>query len=287
MAVPQHLSDYLSSITPHQELLFPVNRLLSVIYYLPLSWRKAILDTCRIQACPFENSALQEIWSTSEIWNRQGATPLGFPQTEDEQNELLSAKWDSWRVPTHQRPTVASFLGAYISVEDICRILSNSVVQDSLMCSVVAYFVTSEAFYDVASCYDLIEGTVQKEITASQQEDRSQQFNYSFMSEGGNDPVVPNGVSCPNLSRAWVEGIDLLKRRLAPRTGNILLPSYNRRKNTGYETQYALMYARGGVGHSSLDYGPSDLLRHYHETGEQIGVLRQTVYVVARTTGMV
>lgn len=207
--------------------------LLDTIYLMPISWRKLIVSTARIQQLS-SNTHLDALYR--EI-HRSKAT------------------------------AVATDYGLY-TIENLRHTL-DSICSFVPFLSLVAYFARAETFSEDSDDPRITRETgIAKELAASQQGDRPQVLNYSFLDPGNDDPVHKNGVKVPNLSEAWNSGLRrLLDTNLSGYV--VLYPHFNSKKNLAYQTQEALV-ERTHQPIEGYPYTARDLLLHYMETGERI-----------------
>nr|WOK58265.1 MAG: hypothetical protein [Armillaria species ambi-like virus 7] len=214
---------------------FSIHFLLDTIYLFPLSWRKLIISTARIQQSSKNihlNSMYRSIQRTDSVLLNTDHGPFSL---------------------------------------DLLRLTLNRLYSSFPIMSYISYFARAETFSeDSTEPQEIIDSGIQKELGASQQGDRPQALHYSFLDPDRDDPVHTGGVPCPNLSRIWNDGL----RRLigSDLSGYVVLyPYFNTKKNLAYATQEALAFAKDTTAERvKYSYTCKDLFLHYMETGEKI-----------------
>lgn len=215
--------------------LLPIHFLMDSLYLFPVAWRKLIISTARIQQ-PSSNIHLNSMYR---------------------------------QIERSQQTSVATDYGPF-SLDDLRSTLDIISTFPQFM-SYLSYFARAETFYDLSpEPAQIIEEGIAKELLASQQGDRPQALNYSFLDPDQDDPVHKGGPPSPNLSRIWNDGL----RRLinSELSGYVVLyPYFNSKKNLGYQTQEALAISRDTSAYrAQYSYTARELLQHYMETGEKI-----------------
>lgn len=130
----------------------PLRRLLAVIYYLPMDWRKPILDACRIQRPITENKHLS--------------------------SSYYAIKNSAYRVAIPRKRGSDIYETFYIS--DVDEAFKNF-YDNPLLCSCPSYFVRAEGSIFLDQFLQVKDDTSLKEISASQLPDRPQQLDYTCL----------------------------------------------------------------------------------------------------------
>ncbi|DAD54841.1 TPA_asm: hypothetical protein [Armillaria novae-zelandiae ambi-like virus 1] len=215
--------------------LLPISLLIDSLYLFPISWRKLIVSTARIQQRS-DNVHIDALYREIErSATKHVATDYGpFPIT------LLKHILDH----IYHSPPFLSFL---------------------------AYFARAETFSPLLDDPRLvIEQGLAKELSASQQGNRPQALNYSFLDPGNSDPVHKTGPRVPKLSEVWNNGLQRLQtRELSGYT--VLYPHFNSKKNMGYKTQEALAQVLDLTAEEhKYSLTQRDVLLYYMDSGHQI-----------------
>jgi len=113
----------------------PLNRVLETIYYLPLSWRKWILDGCRIQESMYQNQHL--LSSSSKLTPNIIAIP-----------SIAKGRVDTWS----PHDTMDYFEHMYDS---------------PLVCSILSYFCRAESTTSETSSWQKRQSVRQRDISRS------------------------------------------------------------------------------------------------------------------------
>lgn len=230
------------NLAPSHLILFDIKKygysihfLLDSIYLFPLSWRKLIISTARIQQSSKNihlNSMYRSIQRTGDILLNTDHGPFDL--------NLLRKTLDN----------LYSFFP---------------------IMSYISYFARAETFHEGSNePREIIDSGIQKELSASQQGDRPQALHYSFLDPDQDAPVHTGGVPCPNLSRVWNDG---LRRLIGSELSGyvVLYPYFNTKKNLSYATQEALAFAKETTAQAvKYSFTAKDLFLHYLETGERI-----------------
>lgn len=204
---------------------------------MPLEWRKVTLTATRAQTDPYSNRRLKELLqpivdSNLHIVNPHTSIPFG-PE---------------------------AFIDSL-----------STITRSIYLCSVISYFIRSEVF-DPVEASQIRETGILKELSAALQPDQQQVLDYRALSL---DTWLPrageNPVCGAKTSRDWRKGIQSLQR-LFDEQQHIFIPHYNTRKNVGYVTQqnYHNLFFNDFSSLPDHDTKPVDLIKHYHETGEQV-----------------
>lgn len=225
----------------------PLRRLIKIIYHLPLGFRKLILDMCRIQQPIRQNTHLAE--SYTSLLDAEGRF-FAYSTTRD-------------RSPNRE-----------MSYEALIDILDNF-YDNPFLCCMISYFVRSEATYFQSEFLAEKEKNMIKELSASQSIDRDQQLDYACLfTDDDLRPVhmeLAPAVPYRTIS-IWNDRLSEIHSSspgCAP--GTLLWPFYNGRKNVSYATQQRLCEAMRLPNYPQpTEYTSLDLLKWYHETGEQI-----------------
>jgi len=155
----------------------PLLSLLTIIRYLPTSWRKAILDFCRIQVSSNLNVHTKQLFG------------------DIRQNE------SSYVHLPH---------GEIFSLDDLETILNDNIPHSPPIASLVAYVARAEVFTNPLEARKAFATAIEKELRATQLEDRPQLLQYSFMS-GEPDPVHLEGPEDSNYP-IWRKGIERFRK---------------------------------------------------------------------------
>jgi len=129
-----------------------IQSLLNVTQDLPMSWRKHILQTCRIQTLQSAHH--------------------------------LSTRLNSLQ-PTHVATSVQD---REISKQDLADML-DLLYGSPLLYSLLSFWTRGESIHPLIA-RDEIEQAIKKELSASQQEDRNQVLDYDIFVGAGSRPIV-------------------------------------------------------------------------------------------------
>lgn len=213
-----------------------------MIWFLPLSWRKLIIDVCRIRVQPSQNDRLSSI--------------LGGL-------ELCVYAVDVHPVQILYKHDLDNLLGRLI--------------YSPLLLSMLSYFARAEQTFYKDDFLEQRNVSLEKEFQAALVSHNPQQtLNYSPLIA-----VVPGrlhsqltGSMNPRVLELWHKGIRNLMSKTTSDNFLPLLPAYNAKKNVGYQTQRNYFSAQGLDPSEVIDaqykVTTLDLLKHYYPTGEQI-----------------
>jgi len=207
--------------------------ILGTIHLFPLEWRKFLLKCTRIQV-PIIKSANLE----ADVQNLKHLHPVLHISDKD----VLTIDWviEQYDTRIYPSPLLNSLLA------HMCR-------------AEVLPFDSSE---------HLREESIVKEIQASISVDRRMQFCYDLISGPPNQFSSEGNPLVPVLGAQWRSGLQGMILRLST---HILFPTYSRSKNIGYLSQGMLCNAQDGRRiYDYQDVTQLDLIRHYHNTGEQV-----------------
>jgi len=241
---PRSVYDFFKSV--HSPLVV----MIAMIYYLPLAWRKLILDACRIQAPILQNRFLS----------------IGY--------YALSTRYIN--LPLLDNTNLIE-----LDVEHVFTIV-DCITPYPILSSMLSYFVRAECSYHIKEFQDQKLISFDKEICAAidySQDDqileyRSLLFNLEQMNLHPQYQLAGHDIPVKLVSR-WRKGMALMKSRLSNYRSLPLFPQYNTAKNIGYETTENLLLSLYGEAYevTSLDRMQTttlSLLRHYYSTGEII-----------------
>jgi len=153
---------------------------LLIIYFLPYTWRKLILDAYRIRRPLFGNAelhrhALEVKGTTVEIprlmsnrsRKRYKRSRLRLGESENQYTKDPNEYYERYGRTT-------------ISLEDIDDLMQN-VYDNSIIMYLLSYFVRAEGTSRVDEFLRVNEELIQKEIKASQQPNRAQELDYTYL----------------------------------------------------------------------------------------------------------
>jgi hypothetical protein len=195
--------------------------LLSIIHYMPYSWRKFCLSACRIQSNIHMNASLQQAYYTLVNLGEEVAIPAAFRKRRGhEQRQPLNITY----------------------VAD----LINEVITSPVQASTLSYFVRAEIPLNLKEFLDAGEESKLKELRASQLPDRTQQLDYTCLFTSGEMGFVGIHSDIPTfgipgavptrLIRTFRTGLAALVASIESHR-TIAFPSYNDRKTVSKETQ--------------------------------------------------
>lgn len=217
------------------------------LYYFPLTWRKLLLDACRVQVPVKQNSSLSE--TLFHIHPRQIVIP--------------SAHGD----PLH------------FDIDYILALVEQF-ISTPILCSMLSYFCRAESTYHRDEFLEQRMIGFDKEITAALfYEPKEHVLNYQGLFGINWMNVHPQlQVEIPRrLVHLFGQGIERIKKRFSTYKQIPILPAYNRKKNVSRST--VIEYWQSVRGEDSYlptrhDYSLTStwtLLRHYYLTGNRIG----------------
>jgi hypothetical protein len=220
----------------------PLLVLISWIYYLPLTWRKLVVDVCRIQVQPSQNHHLQNALF--------GLDPPVVFTPED--------------------------IGYSLTIDEFDGLLGR-VIYSPLLLSFLSYFARAETSHHLEDFQKQKQTSLDKELFAAlESKSHHQVLDYSSLfsvgTRGRLHPQLTGQIDSGVLA-IWKQGLHriLTSNRFSDRP---LLPSYNARKTVSYATQRNLLLAQGYPPESVMDAPKTitslDLLKHYLWTGSQI-----------------
>lgn len=219
----------------------PLTKLLLQIVHLPISWRKLILDACRIQAPILQNHNLLM--------------------------SLYSLQPES--IACHHGDTVHKIIFS----DDLVHLIDYA-TSSSVSSSLLSYFVRAEATCRVEEFSEEVTKSLDKELTAALGDCRFQEscLDYSGLFGGGCSSLhlIPVGLTNQRLSHLYQAGINHLRRALASTSFKPLLPVYNDRKNIAWDSQETFLASTGMDPSEDRSITTLDLLKHYYLTGETI-----------------
>lgn len=229
------------------DTLTPIRRAVSVIFYIPLSWRKLLLDACRIQRPILQNQHLSDSFHNIKIYGACVAIPRRGQSSTSER-------------------TVDFYLS------DLAQLFDH-IYDNPFLCCILSYFVRAESTYFRSEFLSLLDESAIKEISASQQGDVTMQLNYRPLFTQDES----EGIHL-EIDRFPKKTVLMWQHHLASaiehfsRRDVVLLPYFNPRKNIGYVTQRNLhMLMHNEVPYQQpTDYTTLDLLKFYAETGQRV-----------------
>jgi hypothetical protein len=212
----------------------PLIKLLRILHHCPFSWRKWLLNICRIQANPLVNEHVHYL---------------------------------------KVEPAIISFSygkgSITISTEEVAQ-LSLNIIDSSLSLSILSYFVRAESTAFPEQFQAIREERIYKEIGAALQYSSTQSYaqnlDYKWLNIDGKSN---QGFTYDMFNR----GLRRLRSDFSRHHTNLLIPYYNERKNVGYTTQYLYHASRNDEENTSRDVTTADLIRHYMRTGVQVVAL--------------
>jgi len=199
-------------IDQRRSTVHPLLRLLLVIYYLPIPWRKWIIALCRVQQDPYVNAYLLQEFRSIE-----------------KQHSILTLGQDTDIVTL-----------AYI--RDLCRNFYSSPTELSL----VSYVCRAEKFADLSSALKIEEETLLKELHAALYfRPHTGQLNYEALFESDQpespyEPALQPVVGEGRVGWLFRAGARSLSSTMSRFDAPLIYPFYNGTKNMGYTTQEAL-----------------------------------------------
>lgn len=213
----------------------PLLVLIDHVYFLPISWRKYILNFCRMQQSPISNDHLKMEWQTLRP-------------------SILVVCDEVYRGYTYNITDINNFLDA------ICY--------SPIACSLLSYFVRAEGTYHKEDFLAEKTKSFDKEfLAATDATVRGQQLNYGILT-GMDIRVNPefSGPESPMLIQYYQRGLYTIRSKYSRELSKLILPAYNGAKNVGYQTQAAYCgFLNIENPHKSIT--SLDLLRLYAETG--------------------
>jgi hypothetical protein len=222
----------------------PLLTLLLAIHHLPFSWRKLILDACRVQESILHNDRLREALHR-------------LP------SEIVSFSYNR----TNYEVTPLSIADYFENLYD-----------STLCCSILSYFVRAESTAYPSEAVKIREETITKEISAAlYYKPIYRRLDYFSLIGSQSDAYAWGSYPSGNNARTktlFSHGIRQLVSRWSREDAEILFPYYNGSKNVGYTTQdlYERYIDPGGeVPETGRNVSTQDLLVLYHRTGKRIG----------------
>lgn len=219
----------------------PLEQVLSLIHFIPMTWRKWLLDLSRIQADPFVNHHLHT--SLQQVAPELVVIPLRSGQ---------------WVLTIHELASIAS-----------------NFYDSAICCSILSYFVRAESTAFVDEFLEVKEETLNKEIKAALHfQPIGQQLNYYSLFGGDADAAI-SGVTLKDQQRLihlWRAHFRSFKSTYSRLGSDIIYPVYNNKKTVGYDTQERLQRNEDSnpTDEYTYQYTTLSLLRHYLETGERV-----------------
>jgi hypothetical protein len=229
---------------PYTTNASPIIILISWIYFLPISYRKALLDACRIQA---------------PVW----------------MNPTLSHSFAS--LPPYvsiSHPDFVDGVGLVITPHDI-SFQFDKILHFPILCSLLSYFVRAEGTIFKREFEEQKTISLDKELAAAMwYESGVQVLDYTGLLDVTRQHLHPQlaGIMGWRLQQLFQAGVRQISQHYSAVTARPLLPAYNARKNVSYETCRNYYEA---IGDSMVDDVPKtvttlDLLRLYYRTGTQV-----------------
>lgn len=213
----------------------PLTQLLRIIHHLPFTWRKWILNICRIQEHPLVNQnllphSIQPQIVTFQLENSQSRT---------------------------------------IEPADIISLIENFLDTPLSLC-ILSYFVRAESTAYPNEFQEQRDIRIQKELGAAVQFDSKismeQAKSYLWFNMNKDDHTS-------FVHGMFTRGLRRLRTEFSRHHATLLLPYANDRKNVGYTTQHLYRVIKGTSSSSEWDASVTtgDLLRLYAETGAVVG----------------
>lgn len=223
--------------------LSPLICLIDNIYFFPLSWRKFIISTCRLQKQILSNKHLSLEYACLE--------------PHDIHMDIMRKDIDSISIP-------------YSCDKAQLLLFLDMITPSTIACSLLSYIARAESshFFDDFSLQK--ELAYQKEVNAaSNSSPPEQRLKYTGLFGVNRErmhPDITGGIPYP-LSEQFKRAISSYIVTFSREDARILLPFYSDKKNVSYQTQRNLLGERFNeyTGVTTLD-----LLRHYMNTGERI-----------------
>lgn len=186
----------------------PFHELLSIIYFLPYSWRKLILDACRIQRPIFGNSELRR--RALELKETSSSVPK--PMSNRRRKHLkksriqLGESLEQYTMDPNEYLTSQGRGATIMTLEDIDDLLQN-VYDNSVIMSLLSYFVRAEGTSRLDEFLAVNEQLIQKEVAASQLPNRLQELDYTYLfhEEETHRPVHKETDLLPSRVRKYIQ----------------------------------------------------------------------------------
>lgn len=207
-------------------------KLLTIVYYLPIQVRKAILEACRVQVPVNSNAYLSTTFASLDPYYLIGLDDHGI-------------------MPYKNRSRESKY--GHIQLDELIKQVDLWTVTP-FGASILSYMIRAESFYDVTTPDVSISESIKKEFVASQQKNRSSTLLYE-----GFDPDARNYTELSSCIVAGLRSIHESFHRA------ILLPTFSS-KTVGEETKF-YYYQSGG---RSECVSTEALLRHYYQTGVRV-----------------
>lgn len=225
----------------------PILIILSWIEFLPIAHRKAILDTCRIQAPILSNQTLREAYAI--------LPPITATSRDDFGNPVA----------------------IQLTVQEMIHLV-DAITPFPILCCVLSYLTRAERTVHMEEFEREKTVSLEKEVLAALQPDvRDQVLDYRHVLFGvGRANAHPQLIDGSVRLRALYErGLRQISQYFSSLSTPPLLPRYNARKNVSYETIRNYYDAHGidfSDGNSwKADVTTLDLLRWYYISGDRIG----------------
>lgn len=220
----------------------PLIALISWIFYLPISWRKLVLDTCRVQVQPSQNNHLRESYESLE--------PCIYAHDVEPVRVLYKHELD---------------------------ILLGRVLYSPLYLSLLSYCVKAEKTYFREEFLNEKHKSLDKEFGAailSQSFQQNLDYTPLYSNMPGRLHSQLTGDLLPRVKALWNNGLRNVLSKIGDPSTLPILPKTNSRKNVGRATQRNYLVAEG-YDLSELDLSlytvtTLNLLQHYHRTGVSI-----------------
>jgi len=177
--------------------LTPLVTILKRIHYFPISWRKLLLDACRIQAPIWQNIHLSQSYSS----------------LQPEDVSILLGRGTN--------------LNHSIKLHKAELLIFDHAITEPLTASLLSYFVRAESTHHVAEFLKERDMSFNKEFSAAiWYQDHSQVLNYTgfFTQESVVNPHPQMGLLAPRLKTLFEKGIKSIKDHFSSiYTGKLLL----------------------------------------------------------------
>jgi hypothetical protein len=232
-------SEGLELFQTHRSNPCPLEQLLFFIHFLPFTYRKGILDACRIQESIIYNTNLIRIFDAIQ-------------------------------------PPFVEFLhrntGYKVSPRHIAELFEN-IYDSPLSCSLLSYFCRAESSPHFEEARMIKEATLTKEISAALYSKSHEQSLDYIKLMGNKDDAATGYHMVSDIGRTrflFITGIRRMKASWSRESLEIILPYFNGKKNVGYTTQELYHELPEASNLSERNITTLHLLRKYFRTGKQV-----------------